>query len=57
VLAVYLLVVDWRYRVGWITAGGVTLVAWITVLAVFVPSSASVVSSAGFDATGMPYTG
>jgi len=57
VLAVYLPVVDWRYRVGWIAAGGVTLVAWITVLAVFALLSASGVSSAGFDATGVPYTG
>jgi len=56
VLAAYLLVVEWRYRVGWIAAGGITLVAWLTVVAVFALLSYSGVSGAGFDAIGVPYT-
>jgi uncharacterized membrane protein len=34
VFLAYLAVIKWRYRAGWITAGGITLVAYVTVLVV-----------------------
>ncbi|MFB6206603.1 MAG: hypothetical protein ABEJ05_08785 [Haloglomus sp.] len=34
VFLAYLAVIKWRYRTGWITAAGITLVAYITVLVV-----------------------
>jgi hypothetical protein len=34
VFLAYLAVVKWRYGTGWITAGGITLVAYVTVLVV-----------------------
>ena len=34
VLLAYLAVIKWRYRTGWITAGGITLIAYVTVLVV-----------------------
>ena len=48
----YLLVIKWRYRTGWLTAGGIALVAWIAALVVL-----SVLASAGytdFSAVGIP---
>jgi hypothetical protein len=34
VFLAYLAVIKWRYRTGWITAAGITLVAYVTVLVV-----------------------
>jgi hypothetical protein len=34
VLLAYLAVIKWRYRTGWVTAGGITLIAYVTVLVV-----------------------
>lgn len=34
VFLAYLAVIKWRYRAGWITAVGITLVAYVTVLVV-----------------------
>lgn len=48
----YLLVIKWRYRTGWLTAGGIALIAWIAALVVL-----SLLASAGvteFSATGIP---
>ncbi|WP_290812601.1 hypothetical protein [Halovivax sp.] len=54
VLLAYLWIVKRRYPGGWIDAGGITLVAWISVLAALY-----VLASAGyttFDAVGVPGT-
>ncbi|WP_255196691.1 hypothetical protein [Halorarius litoreus] len=48
----YLLVIKWRYRTGWLTAGGIALIAWIAALVVL-----SILASAGyadFSAIGIP---
>jgi hypothetical protein len=55
VLAAYLAVVKWRYRTGWITAAGITLVAYITVLVVLaVLSSVGAGSIVDVDIPGVP---
>jgi hypothetical protein len=53
-LLAYLLVIKWRYRTGWLAAGGIALVAWLVALVVL-----SVLASLGyveFDALGVPGT-
>jgi len=53
-LLAYLLVIKWRYRTGWLGAGGIALVAWLVALVVL-----SVLASLGyveFDALGVPGT-
>lgn len=51
-LLAYLTVIRWRYGVGWLTAGGIALIGWLSALVVL-----SVLASAGFadlSATGIP---
>jgi hypothetical protein len=50
----YLAVIRWRYGVGWLTAGGVTLVAWLAALVVLALLASLGVGS--FDAIGIPGT-
>lgn len=48
----YILVIKWRYGTGWITAGGVALIAWIAALVVL-----GLLANAGvteFSAVGIP---
>lgn len=54
VLLAYLAVIKRRYPGGWIDAAGITLVAWLSVIAVlYVLATAGVTS---FDAAGVPGT-
>jgi hypothetical protein len=49
-LLAYLLVVKWRYGVGWLVAGGIALVAWVAalvVLALFAAVGATELSAVG----------
>lgn len=51
-LLAYLAVIRWRYRTGWITAGGIALVAWIAaVVVLWVLASAGITE---LSATGIP---
>lgn len=53
-LLAYLAVIKWRYRTGWITAGGIALVAWIAALVVL-----TLLADAGvtdYSAIGIPST-
>jgi len=52
VLLAYVAVIKWRYRGGWLTAGGVALVAWVASLAVMAILSSAGIS--GFDIVGIP---
>ena len=52
VLLAYLLVIRFRYRVGWLEAGGIALVAWIAVLVVLY--LLATVGATSFEATGVP---
>lgn len=55
VLLAYLGVVKWRYGTGWITAAGITLVAYITVLVVLaILSSVGAGSVVEVDIPGVP---
>jgi len=52
VLLAYLLVIRFRYRTGWLEAGGIALVAWVAVLVVlYVLATVGVTT---FEATGVP---
>ena len=51
-LLAYLLVIKWRYGVGWLRAGGIALVAWVAALAVLAVLSALGVTS--LSAVGIP---
>ncbi|MFB6171048.1 MAG: hypothetical protein ABEJ23_00835 [Haloarculaceae archaeon] len=53
-LLAYLAVVKWRYRTGWLAAGGIALVAWIAALVVLYVLA--LVGVTGFDAVGVPGT-
>lgn len=48
----YLLVIKWRYRTGWLTAGGIALIAWIAALVVL--SLLANYGYAEFSAVGIP---
>lgn len=53
-LLAYLGVIKWRYRTGWLTAGGIALVAWIAAVVVL-----TLLADAGvtdFSAIGIPST-
>ena len=52
VLLAYLLVIRFRYRAGWLEAGGIALVAWVAVLVVLYLLATVGVTT--FDATGVP---
>lgn len=54
-LLAYLAVVKWRYRAGWLEAGGIALVAWIAVLVVLY--LLALVGVGGFGAVGVPGPG
>jgi hypothetical protein len=51
VVLAYLAVIKWRYGTGWITAGGITLIAYVTVLVVLALLSEL---GAGFVAVDIP---
>lgn len=51
-LFAYLLVVKWRYRTGWIAAGGIALVAWLVALVVL--SALDSLGYVEFSALGVP---
>lgn len=53
-LLAYLAVVKWRYRSGWLEAGGIALVAWIAALVVLY--LLAVLGVGAFDAIGVPNT-
>jgi hypothetical protein len=53
-LLAYLAVVKWRYRAGWLEAGGIALVAWVAVLVVLYLLALAGVSD--FNAIGVPGT-
>lgn len=53
-LLAYVAVVKWRYRAGWLEAGGIALVAWIAALVVL--SLLAFAGATGFDAIGVPGT-
>ncbi|WP_255150412.1 hypothetical protein [Halorarius halobius] len=48
----YLLVIKWRYGTGWLTAGGIALVAWIAALVVL--ALLADLGYAEFSAVGIP---
>jgi hypothetical protein len=52
VFGAYLLVIRFRYRVGWLEAGGIALVAWIAVIIMLYVLAAVGVTS--FKPTGVP---
>lgn len=53
-LLAYLAVIKWRYRSGWVTAGGIALVGWISALVVL--SLLASVGVGSFEAVGIPNT-
>lgn len=54
-LLAYLAVVKWRYRAGWLEAGGIALIAWVAVLVVLY--LLALVGVGGFGAVGVPGPG
>lgn len=52
VLLAYLAVIKWRYPGGWVSAGGIALVAWIATLAVLYVLAT--VGATEFAAVGVP---
>lgn len=53
-LLAYVAVVKWRYRAGWLEAGGIALVAWVAALVVLYLLALADVTR--FDAIGVPGT-
>jgi hypothetical protein len=51
-LLAYVAVVKWRYRTGWLAAGGIALVAWLAALVVLY--LLATVGFTGFEAIGVP---
>ncbi|MFC7177351.1 hypothetical protein [Halosegnis marinus] len=51
-LLAYLLVIKWRYGVGWLLAGGIAVVAWVA--AVVVLSLLASVGATDLSAVGIP---
>ena len=52
VLVAYIAVVNWRYPGGWATAAGISLVAWLTAVAVLY--ILGVLNVVAFSAVGVP---
>jgi hypothetical protein len=54
-LLAYLLVIRFRYRVGWVSAGGVAVVAWLAVLVVlYVLATVGVTTFEAVNVPGVP---
>lgn len=51
-LLAYLLVIKWRYGVGWLLAGGIALVAWVAAVAVL--SILASIGATDISAVGIP---
>lgn len=51
-LLAYLAVIKWRYRTGWLTAGGIALLAWIAALVLL--TVLATVGITDFSAIGIP---